>query len=170
MSDELRRFEYINGTLFNERLPLADYDHKMRAILLECSKLNWGYISPAIFGAMFQGVMNPQERRELGAHYTSEENILKVINPLSLDELWEEFERIKGNSKQLEHFHEKLASLKFLDLCLKGFAPPRRSLHMEPHWFHKAAGICLAPKIVSSSPSAIPPVIAGGHQAPAILA
>lgn len=64
---------------------------------------------------MFQGVMNPQERRALGAHYTSEENIMKVIKPLFLDELWEEFERVKGNSKQLQYFHEKLSKLTFLD-------------------------------------------------------
>jgi hypothetical protein len=115
LPDELKRFAYIDGTLFQERLPFADFNHKMRQILLECCAFDWGYISPAIFGAMFQGVMNPQERRALGAHYTSEENIMKVIKPLFLDELWEEFERIKGNSKQLEFFHEKLSKLTFLD-------------------------------------------------------
>jgi len=115
LSDELKRFEYINGSLFTERLPFADFDSEMRKILLDCSTVDWGYISPAIFGAMFQGVMNPEERRELGAHYTSEENILKVIKPLFIDELWEEFERIKGNSKQLNQFHEKISKLKFLD-------------------------------------------------------
>ena len=115
LSDELKRFEYINGSLFIERLQLADFDHNMRKMFLECSTLDWGYISPAIFGAMFQGVMNPKERRELGAHYTSEENILKVIKPLFLDELWGEFERIKGSSQQLKQFHQKLSKLKFLD-------------------------------------------------------
>jgi len=115
LSDELKRFAYINGKLFEERLPFADFDNKMRKILLECCTLYWGYISPAIFGAMFQGVMNPQERRELGAHYTSEDNIMKVIKPLFMDELWEEFEHVKGNSKQLQQFHVKLSKLKFLD-------------------------------------------------------
>ncbi|MDD3889932.1 MAG: N-6 DNA methylase [Syntrophomonadaceae bacterium] len=115
LSEELKRFAYINGKLFSERLSFADYDYKMRKIVLECCALDWGYISPAIFGAMFQGVMNPQQRRELGAHYTSEENILKVIKPLFLDELREEFERIKSNSKQLQQFHERLSKLKFLD-------------------------------------------------------
>lgn len=115
LSEELKRFAYINGKLFVEKLPFADFDQKMRKILLDCCSLNWGYISPAIFGAMFQGVMNLEERRELGAHYTSEDNIVKVIKPLFLDELWEEFERIKGNSKQLQQFHEKLGKLKFLD-------------------------------------------------------
>jgi hypothetical protein len=115
LPEELKRFAYIDGTLFEERLPFADFNQKMRQILLECCSFDWGYISPAIFGAMFQGVMNPEERRALGAHYTSEENIMKVIKPLFLDELWEEFERIKGNSKQLEYFHEKLSKLTFLD-------------------------------------------------------
>lgn len=115
LSEELKRFSYIDGSLFRERLPFADFDRKMRKILLDCCNLNWGYISPAIFGAMFQGVMNPVERRQIGAHYTSEENILKLIKPLFLDELWEEFEKIKGNSKQLQQFHDKLSKLKFLD-------------------------------------------------------
>lgn len=115
LSEELKRFAYINGKLFRERLFFADYDYRMRKMLLECCNLNWGYISPAIFGAMFQGVMNSEERRKLGAHYTSEENILKVIKPLFLDELYKEFECIKGNSKQLNLFHNKLSKLKFLD-------------------------------------------------------
>ena len=115
LTDELKRFKYINGSLFSERLDFADFDVKMRKMLLDCCTLDWGYISPAIFGAMFQGVMNPAERRELGAHYTSEENILKVIKPLFLDELWEEFDRIKGSSAELTQFHEKLSKLKFLD-------------------------------------------------------
>jgi len=115
LSEDLKRFEYINGSLFQERLSFADFDHNMRKIFLECCSFDWGYISPAIFGAMFQGIMSPIERRELGAHYTSEENILKVIKPLFLDELWEEFEHIKGNSQQLIQFHEKLSKLKFMD-------------------------------------------------------
>lgn len=115
LSDELKKFSYINGTLFREKLPLADFDYKMRKILLECCSLNWGYISPAIFGSIFQGVMNQHERRLLGAHYTSEENILKLIKPLFLDELWEEFNKKKNNSKQLKEFHDKLCKLKFLD-------------------------------------------------------
>jgi hypothetical protein len=64
---------------------------------------------------MFQSVMNPKERRNLGAHYTSESNILKLIKPLFLDELWEEFETIKGNKNKLPEFHKKISQLKFLD-------------------------------------------------------
>ena len=115
LSDELKKFSYINGKLFAEQLPIAGFNSQTLKMLRECCSLEWGYISPAIFGAMFQGVMNPIERREFGAHYTSEENILKVIKPLFLDELRNEFEQIKGNSQQLKAFHEKLGRLKFLD-------------------------------------------------------
>jgi len=115
LPDELKRFRYINGNLFSERLAPPFFSAKMRETLLECCDFDWTQISPAIFGAMFQGVMNPQERRELGAHYTSEENILKVIRPLFLDELYEEFERSKNTSAELQAFHKKIASLTFLD-------------------------------------------------------
>ena len=79
LSDELKRFAYINGSLFSERLSFADFNISMRKMLLDCATLDWSFISPAIFGSMFQGVMNPVERRALGAHYTSEENIMKLI-------------------------------------------------------------------------------------------
>lgn len=115
LPDELKRFRYINGNLFSERLAPPFFSAKMRETLLECCDFDWTQISPAIFGAMFQGVMNPQERRELGAHYTSEENILKVIRPLFLDELYEEFERSKNTTAELQAFHKKIASLTFLD-------------------------------------------------------
>jgi hypothetical protein len=115
LPDELKHFRYINGNLFSERLAPPFFSAKMRSTLLECCDFDWTQISPAIFGAMFQGVMNPQERRELGAHYTSEENILKVIRPLFLDELYEEFERSKNTTAELQAFHKKIASLTFLD-------------------------------------------------------
>lgn len=115
LSEELKQFEYINGGLFRENLPFADFNYQMRKILLECCSFDWGYISPAIFGAMFQGVMSAKERRELGVHYTSEENIFKVIKPLFLNELCEEYERIKGHSKRLALFHDKISKLKFMD-------------------------------------------------------
>lgn len=115
IDEHLNRFPYINGKLFEEQLPPASFDSGMRKILIECSYLDWGKISPAIFGSMFQSVMNPIERRNLGAHYTSEKNILKLIKPLFLDELWTEFESIKGNKNKLIQFHLKLSKLKFLD-------------------------------------------------------
>jgi len=87
----------------------------MRDVLLECIKFDWECISLAIFGAMFQGVMGTKQRRELGAHYTDEENILKLIRPLFLDELWTEFDRTKTNERALNTLHDKIAKLRFLD-------------------------------------------------------
>lgn len=114
-SPELFLFPYVNGGLFAEVLVTPAFDAKMRQTLLEACHFNWKNISPAIFGAMFQGVMNAKERHDLGAHYTSEENILKVINPLFMDELWEEFHKVKTSPSRLRKFHSKLSSLKFLD-------------------------------------------------------
>ncbi len=108
-------FDYINGKLFEEPLPPASFDSKMRKALLNCCELDWGQISPAIFGSLFQSVMNPKERRNLGAHYTSEKNILKLIKGLFLDELWLEFESVKDDTRKLDKFHIKIASLHFLD-------------------------------------------------------
>lgn len=115
LDEQLADFPYINGKLFEEILPSASFDTKMRQALLDCCYIDWSKISPAIFGSMFQSVMNPKERRNLGAHYTSETNILKLIKPLFLDELWEEFYRIKDNKNKLPEFHKKLSTLKFLD-------------------------------------------------------
>lgn len=108
-------FPYINGKLFAKPLPFAYFDGAMRKLIIECCKMDWSKISPAIFGAMFQEVTDQKKRRELGAHYTSEENILKVIKPLFLDDLREEFELIKHDKKKLSDFHDKLAKLQFLD-------------------------------------------------------
>ena len=115
LDEQLADFPYINGKLFEEILPTASFDSKMRQALLDCAYIDWSKISPAIFGSMFQSVMNPKERRNLGAHYTSETNILKLIKPLFLDELWKEFESIKDNKNKLPEFHKKLSTLKFLD-------------------------------------------------------
>ena len=115
LDEPFAAFEYVNGKLFEEALHLASFDAKMRATLLDCCKLNWGAVSPAIFGALFQSIMDEKARRNLGAHYTSEENILKLIKPLFLDDLWIEFGRVKGNKNRLFEFHKKLRSLVFLD-------------------------------------------------------
>lgn len=115
LDEHLAAFPYVNGKLFEEPLPIASFNAKMREMLLECSALDWGEISPAIFGSMFQSVMNPEERRNLGAHYTSEKNILKLIKPLFLDDLQAEFEKVKTNKNKLAAFHQKLGSLTFLD-------------------------------------------------------
>ncbi len=111
----LAQFPYVNGKLFEEVLQPAAFDSQMREMLLKACALDWGKISPAIFGSMFQAVMNPKERRNLGAHYTSEKNIQKLIKPLFLNDLYLEFEKIKSNSGKLKEFHQKIASLHFLD-------------------------------------------------------
>lgn len=115
LPNELLKFRYINGGLFEELIPPADFNKDMRKLLLDARAFNWSEISPAIFGSMFQGVMNKEERRNLGAHYTNEENILKVINPLFMNDLWNEFERIKYDKASLEIFHDKICKLDFLD-------------------------------------------------------
>jgi type I restriction-modification system DNA methylase subunit len=115
LDEQLAAFPYVNGKLFEEPLPTASFDSSMRQALLNCCYMDWSQISPAIFGSMFQSVMNPKERRNLGAHYTSEKNILKLIKPLFLDELWAEFEKVKHNDNQLKKLHSKISKLRFLD-------------------------------------------------------
>lgn len=117
IDEDLMQFPYVNGKLFDERLHNAAFDSKMRKILIGCCKLDWSKISPAIFGSIFQNVMEEDrvERRKLGAHYTSERNILKVLQPLFIDDLWSEFEKVKGSQSKLNSFHDKISSLKFLD-------------------------------------------------------
>lgn len=97
---EIMAFPYVNGGLFGDDGYIPEFDLVTRNQLLDCGQLSWQEISPAIFGAMFQGAMNKEERRTLGAHYTSEENILKVIKPLFLDKLYAEFEELKKESEE----------------------------------------------------------------------
>ncbi len=115
LDEHLAAFPYVNGRLFEELIPPASFNFLMRIILLDCCGLDWSRISPAIFGSLFQSVMDPDARRDLGAHYTTEQNILKLIRPLFLDALWEEFKKVKKQRKKLVDFHKKLARLKFLD-------------------------------------------------------
>jgi type I restriction-modification system DNA methylase subunit len=115
LTDELKAFTYINGNLFQGVLHIPYFDAKMRKLLIDCATFDWGKISPAIFGSMFQGVMDKNKRRELGTHYTSEENILKILKPLFLDDLWNEFELVKTIPEKLSRFHDKISKIKFLD-------------------------------------------------------
>jgi len=115
MSDELRNFPYVNGGLFSKQIPAPAFDREMRDILFEASRLDWKFISPAIFGSLFQCIMDPSKRRELGAHYTSEENILKLINPLFMDDLRHEFQIAKGNKKALRQLWDKMSNIRILD-------------------------------------------------------
>ena len=118
LADSFNAYPYVNGKLFDEHIQLPDFTKTMRDLLLECCVLDWSKISPAIFGAMFQKVIELDEksrRREMGAHYTSEENILKLINSLFLNDLKAEFETVKHHKNTLFEFHKKLTNLKFLD-------------------------------------------------------
>jgi hypothetical protein len=120
LDEDLARLPYVNGQLFADHIHTPSFDASMRKALLECCYFNWSKVSPALFGSLFQTVMLPQEQRKGGAHYTSERNILKTIHPLFLDELKEEFNKIKiskstQRESQLEKFHKKLGTLTFLD-------------------------------------------------------
>jgi type I restriction-modification system DNA methylase subunit len=125
LEDNLKAFPYINGNLFAERTRIPVFDSDLRKLLISCATLDWSGISPAIFGAMFQGVLEEHNatekrqatRRELGAHYTSERNILRVINPLFLENLREEFEASKRtkNKSRLKTLYDKLPTLNFFD-------------------------------------------------------
>ena len=115
LDEQVAAFPYVNGKLFSEPLPMADFTAAMREALLDACALDWSSISPAIFGSLFQSIMDDKARRNLGAHYTSEENILKLIKPLFLDELWAEFNKVKNNKNRLFEFHKKLRTLTFFD-------------------------------------------------------
>lgn len=115
LPEDLATLPYVNGELFVEQLGFASFNRAMRAHLLKCCRLDWSRISPAVFGSLFQSVMEPKERRQIGAHYTSERDILKLINSLFMDDLRAEYEKVKSNKNRLGEFHDKLGRLKFLD-------------------------------------------------------
>ena len=122
LSDDLAAFPYVNGGLFqDENIVIPRITDVIKDVLVRSSEFNWSEISPTIFGAVFESTLNPETRRSGGMHYTSIENIHKVIDPLFLDDLKQEFARIKTiavekeQKRQLSVFHDKLASLKFLD-------------------------------------------------------
>ena len=110
LDEDLARFPYVNGDLFAARLTIPDFDAAMRAALLDACRFDWAAISPAIFGALFQSVMNAAERRAQGAHYTTEKNILKVIGPLFLDDLRAEFNRLRARKDKLSREGDCLAA------------------------------------------------------------
>lgn len=115
LDEELNQFPYVNGGLFAEQINYPAFNSEMRKRLIEACAFDWSKISPAIFGSLFQSVMDKDERRHLGAHYTSEKNILKLIKPLFLDDLYAELEVCGKNVKKLNELHEKISKLKFLD-------------------------------------------------------
>ncbi|MEI6674492.1 MAG: DNA methyltransferase [Verrucomicrobiota bacterium] len=120
LDEDLAAFPYVNGALFAERIAFADFNAGMRQQLLDACAFEWARISPAVFGSLFQGVMVPAERRQIGAHYTSEKDILKLIRSLFLDTLRAEFaaasaDKSTRRTARLEALQIKLGSLKFLD-------------------------------------------------------
>ncbi len=119
-TDIFHGFRYVNGGLFAERLGFPRFTRDMRQALLDCCDFQWAKISPAVFGSLFQGVLDDQSRRQQGAHYTSERDILKVLRSLFLDELRAEWTGIKNDRSTrrragMEGFHQRLRSLQFLD-------------------------------------------------------
>ena len=108
-------FPYVNGGLFADKLPVPKFNRKSRAMLIECgADLNWSEINPDIFGSMIQAVVDPSQRGNMGMHYTSVSNIMKVIEPLFLNELKEEFAKHSDNKTKLEQLLLRLEHLKIL--------------------------------------------------------
>lgn len=123
LDEALAEFAYINGNLFAERTRIPAFNTEIRTLLVKCAELDWREISPAIFGAMFQGVLEAHtpdasrqsSRRELGAHYTSERNILRVINPLFMDDLRRELAGAMRSKPRLKALYDRLPELTFFD-------------------------------------------------------
>lgn len=121
LDTDLAEFRYINGGLFSEPISTPDFDTILRIRLIDACKVDWAQVSPAIFGAMFQGVMADDQRHDIGAHYTSESNILRVIKPLFLDDLYAEFEAATSLKRESDRIvrlgalHDRIAELTFLD-------------------------------------------------------
>ena len=120
LDEDFARFPYVDGDLFNGALRIPSFNSAMRGALLDACHFDWSNISPAIFGALFQSVMAPEERRAQGAHYTTEKNILKVIGPLFLDDLRAKFNRLRARKDkrrrgELTAFQKRLGGMKFFD-------------------------------------------------------
>ena len=115
LDDDLQAFPHVNGALFDEQFSIPSFTRQSRQLLLEGCSFDWSKVSPAIFGSMFQSVMDKTKRRHLGAHYTSEKNILKLVRGLFLDDLYAEFDKVKNNQARLRAFHERIARMRFFD-------------------------------------------------------
>lgn len=112
----LNAFPYVNGGLFKEEIPCPKFTSKSRQLLIDSGDSNdWSAINPDIFGSMFQAVISPEHRGGLGAHYTSVPNIMKVIEPLFLNDLYEEYENAGGNEKKLKELLHRISKIKLFD-------------------------------------------------------
>ena len=114
LPEYLRKFEYVNGGLFGQKINAPLFNFKARKTLLELGELDWKNINPDIFGSMIQAVVIPEYRSDLGMHYTSVENILKLIKPLFLDELYEAYENA-NTIPQLRALIKRISKIKFFD-------------------------------------------------------
>ena len=115
LDDRLAELPYVNGDLYAGHLPIAEFDSAMREALLDCCTFHWDTISPAVFGSLFQSIMEPRDRRQVGAHYTSERDILKLINSLFMDRLREQLAKAGHDKKKLRALHEQIGSIRILD-------------------------------------------------------
>ena len=111
----ISQFPYVNGGLFQKHIPIPIMSRRTRMLMLKCGEYNWAEINPDIFGSMIQAVVNPDDRAGLGMHYTSVPNIMKVIKPLFLDELTEEFIKSKEDERKLRLLLVRLSRIKFFD-------------------------------------------------------
>lgn len=115
LDEDLSAFPYVNGGLFRERIATADCTRAVRERLLEACEFNWSGISPAIFGSIFQSVMDADERRQLGAHYTTERNIRRLLEPMFLEDLRAELEACGTSAQKLRNLHSRIAAIRCLD-------------------------------------------------------
>ena len=115
LPEYLKAFPYVNGGLFRDKYSIPKFTTKSRNILIEIGGLDWSEINPDIFGSMIQAVVTAEHRGDMGMHYTSVPNIMKVMQPLFLDELYEEFENIKTNKKKLQELINRISNLKIFD-------------------------------------------------------
>lgn len=115
LPEYLRVFPYVNGGLFRNTHTAPVFTQRSRRMLIEAGSLQWSDINPDIFGSMIQAVVTPEHRGGLGMHYTSVPNIMKVIEPLFLNELQDEYQAAKGNKKKLEELLKRLWKIKIFD-------------------------------------------------------
>ncbi|MCM1986292.1 class I SAM-dependent DNA methyltransferase [Methanococcoides seepicolus] len=111
----LNVFPYVNGGLFRQRMQIPKFTRRSYNAIIDSGKLDWSVINPDIFGSMMQAVISPEQRGGLGMHYTSVPNIMKVIEPLFLNGLKEDFEKAKGNQKKRNELLKRLYSIKIFD-------------------------------------------------------
>ena len=120
LSDEFKPFPYVNGGIFSEKIPVINFNRKMRVALVDVANYDWTTINPTIFGALFQMIKSKEARAELGEHYTSEENINKIVYPLFLDELQQRLADSWDSKKELKKLRLDLAKIKIFDPACGG--------------------------------------------------